>query len=163
LACRNPKRAIGPLILLLEQAFTACSRSFLHVSLSLYSVSPAPGPEANVCLNFRCHSQQSCHVYLLIRFCSSSQIGKVRQLSPSICPNAASPSTTRANRYPLVLLPWRVHDAALRSPLNPSIGGPPLFPNFYACINADPFIPGYRFIQCGRRRKRSVSFTASRT
>jgi hypothetical protein len=159
LACRNPSGVIRPLILLLEQAFTACGLSFLHVSPSALLSSPlTPEPEANVCPIL--HSSFSTTVSYLspLSFFPSSQIGKVRQASPSICPDAASPSTTRADPRSLVFLPRRVHNAAVRSSLIPSSGGPPLFPNLYALIDASPLMLGYRSTQCGKRRKRSVSY-----
>jgi hypothetical protein len=143
---------------LLGQAFTASCLSVCHVSPSaLFSVSPIPGSEANVCLSL----QRPCHAYLIFLFGSSSQIGKVRQASNH--PNTASVSTTCADPCQLVLLPRRVHDVVVRPSLNPSRGGPPLFPNLYARIFADPMILGHRFTQCGRRRKRSVSLPSLHT
>jgi hypothetical protein len=91
-------------------------------------------------------------------FGSSSQIGKVRQASLSIHPNTTSlVLTTCADLRLLVLLPRRVHDAVVRSSLNSSRGGSPLFTKFCAHILANPMIFGNRFTQYGRRRKRSVS------
>jgi hypothetical protein len=80
----------------LGQAFTACGQSVHHVS-ALFSASPAPGPEANVCLILLRHSQQPSRTYLIFHFGVSSQIGKVRPASQSIRPNTASLSTMCAD------------------------------------------------------------------
>ena len=81
---------------LLWQAFTAYGLSVHHVYPPvLVSVSPTPGPEANVCLDLLRHSQRSSLAYLIFLFGSSSQIGKVRQAS--IHPNTVSVSTTCAD------------------------------------------------------------------
>ncbi len=142
----------------LGQAYTAFGLSVRHVSPSaLFSPSPTPGPEANVCL-IRLSpfsTTVSCLYYLYLG--SPSQIGKVRQPSQSIRPNTASLSKTRTDQDLLVLLPRRVHNVVVRSSLNPTRGGSPRFPTFRACIFANPLILGNRFTQCGRRRKRSVS------
>lgn len=137
---------------LLGQALTACGLSVHHVSLS-----PSLEPEANVCFILLRHSQQTCHTDLISPFGSSSQIGKVRHPSHSIRPNSASLSTMCAYPRLLVLFPRRVHDAVVRSSLNPSRGGQPLFFTFCARIFANSMIFGNRFTQYGRRRKRSVS------